>query len=509
MRASKLELVFNILKELSMAKGFSYIDLFAGCGGLSLGLEKSGFELELAVEKSDMAAETFYHNFIERIANQDKWKNFCALSTEEQSKQKLVVKELQAVLECEDLIKELKAKNIDLIAGGPPCQGFSLAGRRNPQDIRNKLPWQFLELVERVHPKAVVIENVSGMNQKFVKHDQEAPFEQLRIALSQLGPGYIVQPVLINAMHFGVPQHRPRVMLIGIRKDIGKALGIKAYDETWKSDYDQLKNIPFPTRPDLAPVATHFGKDILTVRDAIWDLGNKGYSAKILNKKYEKEDGQFAKQMREDMSWMPEKIRKINRDENLANHILRNHADHIKLRFRLYQYLQANGISPKILSIAKQEGVTPKNIRVQVKECLLEASFPAKAPDGVVLAKDLDGLANLVVELATKKHSQRPLRWDSPAPTIVSLPDDFVHPDEPRTLTVREMARFQSFPDTFEFRAKETTGSMRRRFEVPQYTQVGNAVPPLMAKAVGDVIYGILKKYNSMPREQGRMRKAG
>jgi DNA (cytosine-5)-methyltransferase 1 len=67
----------------------------------------------------------------------------------------------------------------------------------------------------------------------------------------------------------------------------------------------------------------------------------------------------------------------------------------------------------------------------------------------------------------------------------VSLPDDYVHPEVPRTMTVREMARFQSFPDSFEFRAKETTGSLRRRVEVPQYTQVGNAVPPKMALAVG------------------------
>jgi DNA (cytosine-5)-methyltransferase 1 len=74
----------------------------------------------------------------------------------------------------------------------------------------------------------------------------------------------------------------------------------------------------------------------------------------------------------------------------------------------------------------------------------------------------------------------------------VSLPDDFVHPVEPRVPTVRELARFQSFPDSFEFRAKETTGAHRRRFEVPQYTQVGNAVPPLLARALGVHLHAIL-----------------
>ena len=105
---------------------------------------------------------------------------------------------------------------------------------------------------------------------------------------------------------------------------------------------------------------------------------------------------------------------------------------------------------------------------------LVGAQFPAKSPDGCTIAKNIDELVTLIIDLGTKKHSQRPLNWDSPAPTVVSLPDDFVHPSQPRTLTVREMARFQSFPDSFEFRAKETTGSLRRRFEVPQYTQVGN-----------------------------------
>ena len=70
----------------------------------------------------------------------------------------------------------------------------------------------------------------------------------------------------------------------------------------------------------------------------------------------------------------------------------------------------------------------------------------------------------------------------------MTLPDDYIHPKEPRIMTVRELARIQSFPDWFEFRSKETTGSHRRREEVPQYSQVGNAVPPLMAEAIGELL---------------------
>jgi leucyl-tRNA synthetase len=82
------------------------------------------------------------------------------------------------------------------------------------------------------------------------------------------------------------------------------------------------------------------------------------------------------------------------------------------------------------------------------------------------------------------------------APTMITLPDDFVHPIKPRILTVREMARIQSFPDAFEFKGKETTGGEKRRIEVPQYTQVGNAVAPLLAYELGKIFIKILKKFD-------------
>jgi DNA (cytosine-5)-methyltransferase 1 len=466
-----------------------YVDLFAGCGGLSLGLEQAGFDLTLAVEKSNMAAETFFHNFVERITDQDEWERFSSSDTpvQEQAKKKVVVKELAAVLECPELLSKLKAEDIDLVAGGPPCQGFSLAGRRNPADVRNKLPWQFLEFVEAVHPKAVVIENVSGMKQDFKKHGQSSPFEQLRIALSETGPGYKVQPVLLNAMHFGAPQHRPRVMLIGLREDVAEALGHEGSDQTWRSEFDHIQSTLFSRRPAVAPKGTHFAEDILTVADAIADLSDDGYIENI-------NISEFAKEMRESIDWMPKRVRASYVKGDLPNHARRRHAPHIETRFRLYQYIRDQGLNAKILNIPKTEGVSENGLRVMVAEALGNTSMPAVSPDGVVLAEDKIDLVTIIMELGTKKHSQRPLKWSAPSPTVVSLPDDYVHPSLPRTLTVRELARFQSFPDAFEFRAKETTGSLRRRFEVPQYTQVGNAVPPKMAKAVGLAVLSALKK---------------
>ena len=105
-----------------------------------------------------------------------------------------------------------------------------------------------------------------------------------------------------------------------------------------------------------------------------------------------------------------------------------------------------------------------------------------------------DNLVDVVMRLDTRKHTQRVVPAGAPAPTVVTLPDDYVHPVENRIMTVRELARFQSFPDWFEFRSKETTGSHRRKVEIPQYSQVGNAVPPLMAQAIGELLVNVLDR---------------
>lgn len=458
-----------------------YIDLFAGCGGLSLGLERAGFRLALAVEKSEMASHTFYHNFIKRIYSDEEWKAYDSSSIENQYKHKLISRELSDLLSNEDLINDLKKQEIDLIAGGPPCQGFSLAGRRNPKDVRNKLPWQFLELVEKTDPKAVIIENVVGMSRAFKKHGEEAPFEQLQIALAQTGKGYVIQPIHFNAMHFGVPEHRPRLMILGLRKDIAKKINIHSDGVLWTSGFkDVVKEVP-----DMAPMPTVKSNEMRTLRDAISDLSSLEKTEKSKNAT------SFLKEMKNPKIW---KLKPLPEDY-IPNQTMRNHQDKAVMRFRLYQYLASQGLASNTLNIpAKYERDTAVK---DLKVLLANAELPAIAPDGTKLADDIKGLIALIFELKTKKHSQRPLNWDKPSPTVVTLPDDYVHPSEPRIFTVRELARMQSFPDDFEFKSKETTGSERRRFEVPQYSQVGNAVAPLAAYAVGKRFYEILSKYET------------
>ena len=462
---------------------YKSIDLFAGCGGLSLGLHRAGFENCLGIEKSPMAAETYYHNFVNRL-QEGEWAHFLSKykTPASQAEHGIVVGELAGVLDDKNLLTHLREQNVDLVAGGPPCQGFSLAGRRNPDDIRNKLPWEFLEFVEAVDPKSVIIENVSGMTQAFKKRGKPSPFMELRDALTLTGVGYVVQAVHLNAKHFGAPQNRPRVMLIGVRSDIARAAGVVVHEHIWRSEYDHVPSVLFNRRPDLAPPTTHFGDDILTVADAISDLNDKGYR-RMSNLP------QYAEDMRTETVPVDSAIQ-----TKLANHKLRKHAEHIETRFRLYQYFRDNGIKTKILGIPKDATLTDEGKRTLITEALKGARLPAMGGDKMVIAKNLKQLVEVIMLLGTKKHSQRSLSWSSPSPTVVSLPDDYVHPERPRTLTVREMARFQSFPDTFEFRSKETTGSHRRRFEVPQYTQVGNAVPPRLGRAVGEVVYEVLER---------------
>ena len=457
-----------------MAKksSFTYVDLFAGCGGLSLGLESQGGDLLVAVERSDMAAETFFHNLVRPLASKDEWKKYVSQSTELQVAEGVLVKELRALLDSKKAMKTIVDSEPDLVVGGPPCQGFSLAGRRNPEDIRNQLPWQFLELVEKSKPKMVVIENVVGMRHKFSTDDEGDVFNQLQQALRETKPGYVVQGVQVNALHYGAPQHRPRLMVIGLRQDIANKRKITSTGSLWSSDFtDKLKG----DVPSLAPRPTVDSSQIRTVGEAINDLQQKP-------KKTSKDTG-FIKEMSPNY-WG------LKTSDVITNHVDRVHQEKTQSRFRLYQYLSSQGIDARIVGIPSEE---PTNVEKKlIEERLGTAALPAKAPDGSVLAKTKRELVELICELRTKKHSQRVLNWNQPARTVVTIGDDYVHPFEPRTFTVRELARFQGFPNGFEFRAKETTGGLNRRTDVPQYSQVGNAVSPFLARAVGVLVNSIL-----------------
>lgn len=196
----------------------NYIDLFSGCGGLSLGLKKSGLNLTLAIEKSDLAARTYCYNFINPKAQNDIWWNeYLQKSPIEQYSNKLIVSSVDTILKNNKVISTIQQQNIDLVIGGPPCQGFSLAGKREEDDPRNKLVWDFLDFIFLIKPKYLLIENVVGINRAFNKNEPTI-FSKLREHLYSLG--YFTQGFEVNAKNYSVPQNRPRMIILGLRKDI-------------------------------------------------------------------------------------------------------------------------------------------------------------------------------------------------------------------------------------------------------------------------------------------------
>lgn len=452
---------------------FTYIDLFAGCGGLSLGLKRAGGELVAAVEKSDMAAQTYAANFLNFGYTKTEWEEYISQPLRKQLDSKLFVSPIREVLDSKEVMDQLRERSVDLIAGGPPCQGFSLAGRRNPEDIRNKLAWEFLEMVEEVSPKIVLIENVVGMNHTFEK-GKSSSFQQLQEALRRIGYGYKVQGLAVNALHFGAPQHRPRMMILGIRKDLKISSSLNE-QEIWKSGY--VEGLSDQDFRGLHPETIH-SSDATDLLEAIGDLQFLNLMA----------DGtlpssNFRKQMTSVSQWG---VKNTKKSGEVTNHKPRNHNPGTTNRFRIYQWLRSSGLSSRLLSQTAHSSIS------EIVSEIGHLQFPAIAPDGTVLAQTPESMASVLQAHKTKKHSQTALSWSEPARTVVTLPDDYVHPSEPRIFTVRELARFQGFPDDFIFHGKETTGALRRRIEVPQYSQVGNAVSPFLAFAMGKLILSIL-----------------
>lgn len=477
-----------------------FLDLFAGCGGLSLGLQNAGLELVAAVERSPMAAETHFKNFHIGAGkwDQELWRSVLKSAEFERShafqvELGTVVADVSKLFKDEKAMAKLAERDRvpDVIVGGPPCQGFSMAGRRNPRDRRNQLPWAFLDFVERLNPKAVVIENVAGINMAFVSRGGvEPPFKLLKRALEETGKGYVVQPVEVNARSFGIPQNRPRMMLLGFRKDLDVAVRAASSQyslDLWRS-VDAFEAMCEGDDPAMGRLlvpevgARTWGKarnKELDAIEALSDLSKSGYR-KV---DYREAKFRYAAAMR----------RGTPRDlVSPLNHVPRRHSEHVVQRFALYHFMARKGIPTRVLGISR--GASDKGVRSQIEQELLDAKYDptSRLPSNKFVEPGDETLVDVIVRLSTRKHTQRVVSstWPdpSPAPTVVTLPDDYIHPKEPRIMTVRELARIQSFPDKFEFRSKETTGSHRRREEVPQYSQVGNAVPPLMAEAIGELL---------------------
>jgi len=396
----------------------SFIDLFAGCGGLSLGLKKAGWTGVFAIEKTPDAFQTLKHNLIDKaVVSKFTWPEWLPCEAITTS---ILLEKYSAQL------KKLKG-SIDLIAGGPPCQGFSFAGRRNPNDPRNKLTEEYIQIVSLVQPRFLLLENVKGFTAAFKQRGQKDKVyaEVVKEKLETLG--YTVFHRMCNASAFGVPQPRPRFIMIAFH----------AEQYCPGDPFDLLDNFLPAYRSSKG---LHHSKDTV-VKDAISDLEiAKAKLTQCLESKGFQQ-----------VQYGPRKLTNYQ---------------------KLMRELCAKGQSPNSMRLPRHKPDTLKRFNTVLNEF----------PKGKSLSKeDLQALG-------TRKQCFTPLHPNMLSRTITTLPDDLLHYSEARILTVRENARLQSFPDWFEFQGKYTTGGARRKEECPRYTQVGNAVPPLMAEAFGRVL---------------------
>jgi DNA (cytosine-5)-methyltransferase 1 len=205
----------------TMTPTLKYIDLFAGCGGLSTGLHLAGWKGLFAVEKNASAFSTLKANLIENRKHFE-WPDWLAATNWD-------IKELLSQ-KVDDLSK-LKG-DVDLVVGGPPCQGFSMAGRRREGDERNSLVHSYLRLVELVQPRAILFENVRGFTMKFKANPQGGvAYSQLVIQkLRELGYND-ARGELIDMSDYGVPQRRERFIVIATRENLADKV------------FDALKNL--------------------------------------------------------------------------------------------------------------------------------------------------------------------------------------------------------------------------------------------------------------------------
>ncbi|MGF1681034.1 DNA cytosine methyltransferase [Photobacterium minamisatsumaniensis] len=526
----------------------NHIELFAGCGGLSLGLDEAGFELVLANELSPMAAETFAYNFfgedLEELANQKQmpahtfWLNslhgslkprlrenpflFPAYGAEGNSdlpgdwgelNGNLVVGsiiELNRLLDANPLlVGQLRNAfgrdgGLDLVSGGPPCQSFSLAGKREKNSDKNTLPWEFAKFVEHTQPKIALLENVTGILRPFKDDDGNQFHAWYEVAKVFASIGYVPLCLHVNARQTGVAQNRPRFIMIAVQHGHLTSLhGV--LDEASLSlfeqpidFYNQVQRVVVSQSGDLP-----FG--LLDYVDATKPAGLQQFLGTFLHPLVEANEEVSVQEALDDLKihnparpsafiqQLNQTFGRLNEHPAGLNHDLRNNSSLVQRRFRLYQVLQQvddRKVKSAVFSILKGEADT---LPVDIWDTLSGFEYLHENGELYTFTSKQEFELYLLAH-PTKKQTQKALIANSPAPAALSIPDDACHYDEHelRVLTVREMARIQSFPDNFVFRSKITTGGQMRKFEVPQYTQVGNAVPPILGLKLGRAVAALL-----------------
>lgn len=397
-----------------MKKQNLYIDIFAGCGGLSTGLLKAGWTGLFAIEKNVDAFSTLQYNLMNNNEH-FLWPEW--LEPKEHDINGLIK-------EYEQKLLALRGK-VRLVAGGPPCQGFSMAGKRDKDDQRNKLVKSYMKFIRLIMPEAIIFENVHGFTVNFKNKKGTKKYSSyVEHALQRLG--YKTSSEILDMSEYGVPQKRKRFILVAMKKQSPELL-FKLLERNRKN-FCISQGIGCTT----------------TVYEAISDLEKQCGTCSSPDTK-----GFLAGTYGTPKSG--------------------------------YQILMRKGIQNYNGAVDSHRFVNHRKNTIKLHQRLL-----AVAPIG----KRITPKSNIVENL--NRRGVTVLDANSQSPTITSIPDELIHYCEPRILTVREHARIQSFPDWFEFKGKYTSGGKQRKKEVPRYTQVGNAVPPLFAEQIGLVLLEVL-----------------
>lgn len=414
--------------EQPNAMPLTFVDLFAGCGGLSLGLIQAGWRGVFAVEQSPFAFDTLKCNLLEGPRAGYDWPSWLA-------KEPLRIQDL--LRKHRNDLRELRGR-VTLVAGGPPCQGFSFLGRRKPGDHRNELFHQYLKVVDLIEPAVLLMENVPAIAIEFGRKDRQEkkvrgrphkPYAD-KIAHQMEKRGYSVFRGTLKARDYGIPQTRERYFIVAFNR----------------ARMDRFEN-PFvhvASQRKAFLESLGLGVEPTTCEEALSDLLQAHGTAACPDSKrftsglYGPQSGPYQTLLRGDA---PE-------GSIPDSHRFANHTPAIAMRFA---------------RILRDE---PHGIRLQSRH---------------------------LKKYGTKKSALAILRADQPGPTLSTLPDDVLHYCEPRIPTVREYARLMSFPDWFRIKGKYTTGGNLRVQQVPRYTQLGNAVAPLAARAWGLTLATIVR----------------
>lgn len=448
------------------------IDLFCGLGGLSQGFMQAGYHILFANDFEEEQLESYQLNHPDVVVSP---KDIKELTSDE-------------ILE----IAHLQRRQLDVLLGAPPCQGFSTYGQRQLDDPRNQLFREFARILRDLQPRAFVMENVSGL---LSMADGDLVSEIMQVFADELG--YATTLMVLDAVNYGVPQFRRRIFFVGSRDGVQPTFPLPKY----RSPDDSLgrrkrangsgpigaqlslfSDDDGPTlirsQSELAKYLSEHAVDLfppLTVRDAISDLPSEAFTPREVDRVLPYPEVQRT----------PYQLQMKSRSTELTNHAAKRHMLRRMIRTALIDQgdygrvivsrLAERGIPRSIIdhiltgTFGEDDLRTIRNVDKGIEGQLLELLRAGEvAQDDIKEDIRSGGFAN----------KYRRLRWNEPSHTLVAHMardcSDFIHPELNRPITVREAARLQSFPDTFRF------GSSHFR----QLRGIGNAVPPLLAEAL-------------------------